>query len=73
MRKVGRRGGLAPPPGGRAQSGGSGIVATRSTMTGTHRSRFALGPLAVIEPKGAKVTVPHRHFFRCKDGRVVDM
>jgi hypothetical protein len=48
-------------------------VATRSTMTGTHRSRFALGPLAVIEPKGAKVTVPHRHFFRCKDGRVVDM
>ena len=42
-------------------------------MTGTHRSRFALGPLAAIEPKGAKVAAPHRHFFRCKDGRVVDM
>ena len=73
MWKVGRRGALAPPPGGRAQSGGGGIVATRSTMTGTHRGRFALGPLAAIEPKGAKVAVPQRHFFRRKDGRAVDM
>ena len=49
------------------------IVATRSTMTGTHRGRFALGPLAAIEPKGAKVAVPHMHFFRYQDGRVVDL
>jgi len=49
------------------------IVATRSTMTGTHRGRFALGPLAAIEPKGAKVAVPHMHFFRYENGRVVDL
>lgn len=49
------------------------IVATRSTMTGTHLGPLALGPLAGIEPKGAKIAVPHMHFFRYENGRVADL
>jgi len=49
------------------------IVATRSTMTGTHRGRFAMGPLAALPPTGKQIAVPHMHFFRYKDGRVVDL
>jgi steroid delta-isomerase-like uncharacterized protein len=49
------------------------IVATRSTMTGTHAGRFNLGPLAALPPSGKRVEVPHMHFFRYKDGRVIDM
>ena len=49
------------------------IVATRSTMTGTHRGRFMMGPLAALPPTGKQVAVPHMHFFRYKDGRVVDL
>ena len=50
------------------------IVATRSTMTGTHRGRLELGPLAAIEPGGKRTEVPHMHFFRYDaDGRVVDL
>ena len=49
------------------------IVATRSTMTGTHQGRFALGPLAALPPSGKRIEVAHMHFFRYKDGRVVDL
>ena len=50
------------------------IVATRSTMTGTHQGRLQLGPLAGIEPAGRRVEVPHMHFFRYDDeGRVLDL
>jgi len=49
------------------------IVATRSTMTGTHRGRFMMGPLAALPPTGKQIAVPHMHFFRYKDGRVVDL
>jgi steroid delta-isomerase-like uncharacterized protein len=49
------------------------IVATRSTMTGTHEGRFNLGPLAALPPTGKRVEVPHMHFFRSENGRVVDM
>jgi steroid delta-isomerase-like uncharacterized protein len=49
------------------------IVATRSTMTGTHRGCFMMGPLAALAPTGKQIAVPHMHFFRYKDGRVVDL
>jgi steroid delta-isomerase-like uncharacterized protein len=49
------------------------IVATRSTMTGTHLGRFAMGPLEAIEPRGAKVSVRHMHFFQYENGRVKDL
>jgi predicted ester cyclase len=49
------------------------VVATRSTMTGTHLGRLALGPLAGIEPVGKHVSVPHMHFFRYEDGVVADL
>ena len=49
------------------------LVATRSTMTGTHRGRLDLGPLAALPPTGKQVSVRHMHFFRYKDGRLVDM
>jgi steroid delta-isomerase-like uncharacterized protein len=49
------------------------LVATRSTMTGTHLGRFDLGPMAAIEPQGKKIAVPHMHFFRYENGRVKDM
>jgi steroid delta-isomerase-like uncharacterized protein len=49
------------------------IVATRSTMTGTHLGRFALGPLAAIEPQGTKIAVRHMHFFEYENGRVKDL
>jgi steroid delta-isomerase-like uncharacterized protein len=49
------------------------IVATRSTMTGTHLGRLALGPLAAIEPQGKKIAVPHMHFFRYENGRLKDL
>jgi steroid delta-isomerase-like uncharacterized protein len=49
------------------------IVATRSTMTGTHLGRFNLGPLAAIEPQGKKIAVPHMHFFQYENGQVKDL
>lgn len=49
------------------------IVATRSTMSGTHLGRLALGPLAGLAPTGRKVAVQHMHFFRYQDGRVADL
>ena len=50
------------------------IVACRSTMTGTHRGPLNIGPLAALPVGGAKVEVPHMHFFRYdQDGRTTDM
>jgi predicted ester cyclase len=49
------------------------VVACRSTMTGTHRGRFAMGPLAAVEPAGAQVSVSHMHWFRYEDGKVADL
>jgi SnoaL-like polyketide cyclase len=48
-------------------------VACRSTMTGTHLGVLELGPLAAVEPQGAKVEVSHMHMFRYADGRVADL
>jgi steroid delta-isomerase-like uncharacterized protein len=50
------------------------IVACRSTMTGTHQGALNLGPMAALPITGAKVGVPHMHFFRYDaEGRVIDM
>ena len=49
------------------------VVATRSTMTGTHQGRLNIGPLASLAPKGNRVEVPHMHFFRYRDGRLIDL
>ncbi len=49
------------------------LVASRSTMTGTHRARFAIGPFAAIEPSGAAVSVAHMHFFRYRGDRLIDL
>jgi predicted ester cyclase len=48
-------------------------VACRSTMTGTHLGRLDIGPLAGIEPKGARVEVPHMHMFRYSGDRLADL
>ena len=50
------------------------IVACRSTMTGTHSGPLNIGPLAALPISGARVEVPHMHFFRYDpEGRVTDM
>lgn len=50
------------------------VVACRSTMTGTHQGPLNIGPMAALAITGAKVEVPHMHFFRYDEtGRVTDM
>lgn len=50
------------------------IVACRSTMTGTHTGPLNIGPLAALPVTGAKVEVPHMHFFRYdREGQTTDM
>jgi predicted ester cyclase len=49
------------------------LVACRSTMTGTHLGRLDLGPLAGIEPAGAKVEVAHMHMFRYSGDQLADL
>jgi predicted ester cyclase len=50
------------------------IVACRSTMTGTHRGPLKIGPMAALPITGARIAVPHMHFFRYDaDGRVIDL
>lgn len=50
------------------------IVACRSTMTGTHSGPLNIGPLAAPPVTGAKVEVPHMHFFRYdQEGQTTDM
>jgi steroid delta-isomerase-like uncharacterized protein len=50
------------------------LVACRSTMTGTHQGQLRIGPLAGLPVNGARIEVPHMHFFRYDtDGRVTDL
>jgi predicted ester cyclase len=50
------------------------IVACRSTMTGTHQGPLRIGPMAALPVAGARIEVPHMHFFRYDDqGRVTDL
>ena len=50
------------------------IVATRSTMTGTHTAPLQIGPMAGLPITGAQIEVPHMHFFRYdEDGRLTDL
>jgi steroid delta-isomerase-like uncharacterized protein len=50
------------------------IVACRSTMTGTHQGPLNIGPMAALAVTGARIEVPHMHFFRYDaDGRVTDL
>jgi predicted ester cyclase len=45
------------------------MVASRSTMTGTHEGRFEIGPFRDIPPTSRRVEVAHMHFFRWVDGK----
>jgi steroid delta-isomerase-like uncharacterized protein len=50
------------------------IVATRSTMTGTHSAPLHIGPMAGLPITGAQIEVPHMHFFRYDEqGRLTDL
>jgi predicted ester cyclase len=50
------------------------IVACRSAMTGTHRGPLKIGPMAALPITGARIDVPHMHFFRYdREGRVIDL
>jgi predicted ester cyclase len=50
------------------------IVACRSTMTGTHDGPLNIGPMAALPVTGARIEVPHMHFFRYdQQGRVTDL
>ena len=49
------------------------MVATRSTMTGTHEGRFEIGPFREIPPTGRRVEWKHMHFFRWVDGKNTDL
>jgi predicted ester cyclase len=50
------------------------IVACRSTMTGTRQGPLRIGPMAALPVAGARVEVPHMHFFRyTAEGRVTDL
>lgn len=49
-------------------------VACRSTMTGTHQGPLRIGPMAGLPVNGARIEVPHMHFFRYDaDGRLTDL
>ena len=49
------------------------MVASRSTMTGTHEGRFEIGQFRDIPPTGRRVEVAHMHFFRWVDGKNTDL
>ncbi len=50
------------------------VVACRSTMTGTHQGPLNVGPMAGLPVDGARVEVPHMHFFRYdEEGHVTDL
>jgi steroid delta-isomerase-like uncharacterized protein len=49
-------------------------VACRSAMTGTHRGPLRIGPMAALPITGARIDIPHMHFFRYdENGRVTDL
>lgn len=49
------------------------IVAVHSTMTGTHRGRFEIGPFARVQLAGRQISVRHMHFLRWADGKNTDL
>lgn len=49
------------------------LVALHSTMTGTHRGAFAVGPFRDLPPTGKTVRVRHMHFLRWQDGYNTDL
>lgn len=50
------------------------IVATRSTMTGTHTAPLQIGPMGGLPITGVQIEVPHMHFFRYDEGgRLIDL
>jgi steroid delta-isomerase-like uncharacterized protein len=54
--------------------GEGNTVACRSTMTGTHQGPLRIGPMAGLPVNGARVEVPHMHFFHYDaEGRVTDL
>jgi predicted ester cyclase len=53
---------------------GDQAVACRSTMTGTHSGPLSIGPMAALPITGAKIAVPHMHFFHYdSEGRMTDL
>ena len=54
--------------------GEGNTVACRSTMTGTHEGPLRIGPMAGLPVNGARIDVPHMHFFHYDgDGRLTDL
>jgi steroid delta-isomerase-like uncharacterized protein len=50
------------------------VVACRSTMTGSHQGPLRIGPMAGLPVEGARIEVPHMHFFRYDpEGRLTDL
>ncbi len=49
------------------------IVAFRSTMTGTHTGMFRMGIGPTLPATGRRVSVPHMHFVRLKNGKATDL
>jgi predicted ester cyclase len=50
------------------------VVACRSTMTGTHDGPLNIGPMAALPVTGARIEIPHMHFFRYdQQGRLTDL
>jgi steroid delta-isomerase-like uncharacterized protein len=50
------------------------VVACRSTMTGTHEAPLEIGPMGGLPVSGARIEVPHMHFFSYdENGRVTDL
>src|SRR5260370_40401085 len=50
-----------------------GLVAFRSTMTGTHRGPLSVGPGRGLPATGRTVSVPHMHFVRIAHGKALDL
>ncbi len=49
-------------------------VACRSRMTGTHQGPLHMGPMASLAVNGARIDVPHMHFFHYDAaGRLTDL
>jgi steroid delta-isomerase-like uncharacterized protein len=54
--------------------GEADVVACRSTMSGTHQGPLRIGPMAGLPVNGARIEVPHMHFFHYDDeGRLTDL
>jgi steroid delta-isomerase-like uncharacterized protein len=50
------------------------VVASRSTMSGTHQAPLRMGPLSGLPVNGTRIEVPHMHFFRYDaEGRLTDL